>query len=281
LADRSRQPGWKRLWRHSYALGLRWAIRESRHGWRAGRVGLVRLLVPLDPRRFYELGRVADAHFDGRCLDVSSPKLLPSLLNAEGHGSWVCVDLFAKEIDAWRTIDPKLELAVEDATALSYPDETFDHCICVSVVEHIGGGGDADALAEMWRVLKPGGSLHLTTDVAARPHDVFVEEKVYGQASSVVDDRGVFYKHDYTPAELERLVSGRPWEVVVREFATARDPRIERWYTAHLPWSSLTGPFLRFVCPSNFRTSSSPELIEAAGEGVAYLHLRKPPIASN
>jgi SAM-dependent methyltransferase len=243
-------------------------------------VGFVRLLVPLDPRRFYELGRVADEHFDGRCLDVSSPKLLPSLLNAEGHGSWVCVDLFAKEIDAWRTIDPELELAVEDATALSYPDETFDHCICVSVVEHIGGGGDADALAEMWRVLKPGGSLHLTTDVAARPHDVFVEERVYGQASRVVDDRGVFYKHDYTPAELERLVASRPWEVVVREFATARDPRIERWYTGHLPWSSLTGPFLRFVCPSNFRTSSSPDLVEAAGEGVAYLHLRKPLTAS-
>ena len=236
----------------------------------------MRLVVPLDPRRYYELGRIADAEFDGSCLDVSSPKLLPSLLQAEGRGSWICVDLFADEIDAWRTVDPALDLRIEDATALTFPDDTFDHCICVSVVEHIGGGKDADAVSEIWRVLKPGGTLHLTTDVAAQPHDVFVEDRVYGQASQVVDDRGVFYKHDYTPLELEQLVASRPWEVVVREFATMRNPRIERWYTANLPWSSIAGPFLRFVCPSNFDTSPSSELVESAGEGVAYVHLRKP-----
>jgi SAM-dependent methyltransferase len=269
-------PGWKRLWRHSYAIGLRWLVREARHGWPAGRVGFVRLATPLDPRRYYELGRIADADFDGRCLDVSSPKLLPSLLDAEGRGTWVCVDLFAEEIAAWRTIDPSLDLRVEDATALSFPDESFDHCLCVSVVEHIGGGKDADALSEFWRVLKPGGSLHLTTDVAARPRDVYVEDHVYGQASTVVDERGVFYKHDYTPLELEQLVARRAWEVLVREFATARNPNVERWYTSHLPWTTVAGPFLRFVCPSNFETSTSPTAIESAGEGVAYLQLRKP-----
>jgi SAM-dependent methyltransferase len=269
-------PGWKRLWRHSYALGFRWLVRESRHGWPARRVGLVRLLVPLDPRRYYELGRIADAEFQGTCLDVSSPKLLPSLLQSEGCGSWTCVDLFAEEIAAWRTIDPGLGLAVEDATALSFPDDTFDGCICVSVVEHIGGGKDSDALAQMWRVLKPGGSLHLTTDVAAQPSDVFVEDRVYGDASRIVDDRGVFYKHDYTPQELEQLLGTRPWEVVVREYATMRNPGIERWYTGHLPWATVVGPFLRFVCPSNFETSSSPGIIDRAGQGVAYVHLRKP-----
>jgi SAM-dependent methyltransferase len=277
VAARSHQgPGWKRLWRHSYALGLRWLVREAPRGWPAGRVGFVRLAAPLDPRRYYELGRVAEADFDGLCLDVSSPKLLPSLLNSEGRGEWICVDLFADEIEAWRTVDPALDLRVEDATALSFPDETFDACVCISVVEHIGGGKDADALSEFWRVLKPGGSLHLTTDVATEPHDVFVEDKVYGDASSVVDERGVFYKHDYTPAELDELVSHHPWETVVREFATAKDPRIERWYTGHLPWTAVSGPFLRFVCPSNFETSTSATVIERSGEGVAYVHARKP-----
>jgi hypothetical protein len=91
-----------------------------------------------------------------------------------------------------------------------------------------------------------------------------------------VDDRGVFYKHDYTPRELEQLVERQPWDVVVREFATAKNPSIERWYTSHLPWTTVAGPFLRFVCPSNFETSTSPTAIEFAGEGVAYLQLRKP-----
>jgi SAM-dependent methyltransferase len=239
----------------------------------------VRLVVPLDPRRYYELGRVADEDFEGRCLDISSPKLLPSLLQAEGRGQWLCVDLFAEEIAAWRTIDPALELDVEDATALSFPDETFDHCICISVIEHIGGGKDSAAVAEIWRVLKPGGTLHLTTDVARQPQDVFIDDLRYGRASEVVEGRGVFFKHDYTPFEVERLFAQQPWEVVTREFAAFRDPRIERWFTDHVPWTYVTGPFLRFVCPSNFEKSDSSTLIERTGEGVAYMKVRKPATA--
>ena len=272
---RSQQPGWKRLWRHSYALGLRWVVREARHGWRARQVGLVRLVVPLDPSRYYELGRIAEADFSGRCLDVSSPKLLPSLLQAEDRGSWVCIDLFDAEIDAWRTIDPDLELDVQDATALSFADETFDNCICVSVLEHIGKGKDSVALSEIWRVLKPGGALHLTTDVAAEPQDVFIEDRRYGRASPVVEGRGVFFKHDYSPPEVELLVTERPWEIAIREFAALRNPRIERWFDGHRPWSYIAGPFLRFVCPSSFEISRSSTLIETAGKGVVYLQLRK------
>lgn len=275
-APRGEVRGWKRLWRHSYALGLRWIVRESRHAWRARRVGLVRLVVPLDPQRYYELGRIAEADFSGRCLDVSSPKLLPSLLQAEGKGSWVCIDLFEAEITAWRTIDPTLELDVQDATALSFPDETFDNCICVSVLEHIGVGKDSVALSEIWRVLKPGGALHLTADVAAEPHDVFIEDRRYGQASPVVEGRGVFFKHDYAPREVEQLITERPWEVAIREFATMRNARIERWFNAYVPWTYIAGPFLRFVCPANFETSTSSTLIETAGKGVVYLRLLKP-----
>ncbi len=91
--------GWRRLWRHSYRLGARWVVRDARSGWRAGRVGWVRLLVPLDPWRYYECGRVADQTFTGACLDVSSPKLLTSLLQHEGNGTWVGTDLFSREIE--------------------------------------------------------------------------------------------------------------------------------------------------------------------------------------
>lgn len=275
-ARRAEPHGWKRLWRHSYALGLRWIVRESRHAWQARRVGLVRLVVPLDPRRYYELGRIAEQDFSGRCLDVSSPKLLPSLLQAEGRGTWVCIDLFDDEIAAWRTIDPALELDVQDATALSFPDETFDSCICVSVLEHIGAGKDSVALSEMWRVLKPGGALHLTTDVASEPGDVYIKDRRYGRASPLVEGRGVFFKHDYLPREVEQLIAERPWEVAIREFATLRDARIERWFTAYAPWTYVAGPFLRFVCPANFETSPSPSLIEEAGVGVVYFRLLKP-----
>jgi SAM-dependent methyltransferase len=271
-----RAPGWRRLWRHSYRIGLAWLVREAPRLWPARRVGLQRLLVPLDPWRYYELGTVADERFTGRCLDVSSPKLLPSLLQHEGSGTWTCVDLFAAEIEAWRRIDPSLELAVADAAALPYADATFDCCACISVLEHVGRGPDAAALAEIRRVLKPGGTLVLTTDVGAEPRDVFTEEKMYGEASNRADERGVFFEHEYSPDELAELLAGAGWEVERREFAVQQDPAIERRFYARAPWSYAYGPLLRFVCPGNVRVSATPDLIETTGRGVAFLRLRKP-----
>jgi SAM-dependent methyltransferase len=232
--------------------------------------------VPLDPWRYYEMGRIADEPFSGDCLDVSSPKLLPSLLQAEDQGRWTAVDLFVDEIDAWRHIDTALELEVQDATALRFADATFDHCICVSVIEHVGVGPDEQALAEIWRVLKPGGVLHVTTDVAAEPEDVFVTDQRYGDATAAVDGKGFFFKHDYGVREVEQLVAAKPWEVAERSFTVQRNPRIEHWFYRHTPWSYALGPFLRFVCPSNFESSPSPELITREGRGVVYLRLVKP-----
>lgn len=52
-------------------------------------------------------------------------------------------------------------LMVGDATNLEFVDNTFDKVLCSEVIEHIP---DADkALSEMWRVLKPGGILVLST----------------------------------------------------------------------------------------------------------------------
>jgi len=84
-------------------------------------VGLQRLLVPLGPWRYYDLSRVAERPFHGRCLDVSSPKLLMSLLQREGRGDWTGIDLFSAEIKNWRAVDPSLRLEVQDATRLGFP----------------------------------------------------------------------------------------------------------------------------------------------------------------
>lgn len=52
-----------------------------------------------------------------------------------------------------------------DLCKIPYPDGHFDKVVSVSVVEHIT---DTKAcLNELWRVLKPGGSLVLTLDVAS------------------------------------------------------------------------------------------------------------------
>jgi SAM-dependent methyltransferase len=56
-----------------------------------------------------------------------------------------------------------------DARELHYEDATFDGIFCTSSVEHFGDEQDVrQALAEMWRVLKPGGIVTLSTEFRLR-----------------------------------------------------------------------------------------------------------------
>ena len=268
-------PGWRRLWKHSYRVGFLWLLGGFRHGWRGARVGICRLLVPLDPWRYYEMGRVAEQTFGGRVLDVSSPKLLMSLMVHEGRGSWLGIDLMQREIERWRRVDPALELEVADGRRLPYPDGSFDHAVCVSVIEHVAGDGDRRAMAELWRVLRPGGVLHLTTNVAVEPREVWREDAIYDEASTVVDGR-VFFERHYSPEELRERLLELHWEVEVEEYAVEIDRRIQDRFERWRPWSYLWGAALRRRCPRNFRLAPSAGLLEPGRHGVVYLRLRKP-----
>ena len=276
---RGRAPGWLRLWRHSYRLFAAWVVHLPRHRGTGMRVSLTRALVPLDPWRYYELGRVAEQPFAGRCLDVSSPKLLPSLLQHEGQGDWTGVDLFEREVAQWASVDPALRLRVENATKLSFPDESFDNCLCVSVIEHIIGDDDATAMAEMWRVLRPGGVLHLTTDVAPAARDIYIGDEIYGAASLRTDGDRVFFARHYAPEELERRLLKLPWEVEHREFARQRDERWEQRFYRATPWSYLLGGLLRIPCANNFDISRDIPDLSDRHHGVVYLRLRKPAVS--
>lgn len=54
----------------------------------------------------------------------------------------------------------KAQVVVGDALALPYPDDTFDCVIASEILEHIPD--DESVIAELIRVLKPGGSLAVT-----------------------------------------------------------------------------------------------------------------------
>ncbi len=54
---------------------------------------------------------------------------------------------------------------VADVRNIPLPDNTFDRVVCVSVLEHVPDG-HVKGLNEMLRVLKPGGHLLLTLDIA-------------------------------------------------------------------------------------------------------------------
>lgn len=278
--DRVRVPdadiqGWRRLCRHSYRLGLRWLVGGWRSHWAAPRIGLCRLLIPLDPWRYWELGRIVDEPFGGRNLDVSSPKLLPSLLRREGRGSWIAVDLFADEIARWRYVDPDLDLRVEDARQLSFADESFDGVICISVIEHIPGNGDSAAMREIWRVLRPGAVLHLTTMLAKSHHDEMIAHRQYGDATVAVGD-DYFFSRYYDDESLAARLLELPWEVEVAERARQLNRNIEARFYRYAPWTYPFGNALRWVCPRNFALISGTDQLADDEPGVIYLQMRKP-----
>ncbi len=272
-----RGPAWSRLMAHSYRLGARWLLGGLRgRGLPCPRAGLYRLLVPLEPWRFYELDRVAREPFAGDCLDVSSPKLLPSLLAHEGAGRWTAIDVLEDEIARWRVLDPGLDLRVEDARALPFADGSFDAVACVSVIEHVAGDGDAVAMAEIWRVLRPGGVLHLTTNVAARPGDVRTARVVYDTegAGSGAAPEGAFFERRYSEETLAARLLGLGWREEAREYVRERRPVHELFFRMR-PLSFLVGGLLPLVCARNFARIGSPAELPEGAHGVVYLRLRK------
>ena len=272
-----RRPAWARLVLHSYRLGAAWVARGLRGGgWPYPRAALYRLLVPLEPWRYYELVRVAREPFAGACLDVSSPKLLASLLASEGQGDWVAVDLLEDEIARWRTVDPGLELRVEDARALSFADGSFDAVACVSVIEHVPGEGDRRAMEEMRRVLRPGGVLHLTTNVGARAGAARTARTVHDTGEEQEPGaEGAFFERRYSRETLEERLIGTGWVVEAREYVRERRPVHRRFFGAR-PLSFLVGGLLPVVCVRNFAPIAGPEELPAGEHGVVYLRLRRP-----
>jgi SAM-dependent methyltransferase len=109
----------------------------------------------------------------------------------------------------WRAVIRRAAANVEirtiDLTQVPCADETFDFITSISVIEHIPAV--EKALAEMYRCLKPGGRLLLTTDCSEAG-------KPYGE--------GVRY---FTPAELEKLFARYP----VTSQRRAPDFRRENW----------------------------------------------------
>lgn len=55
-------------------------------------------------------------------------------------------------------LDPaRVEFSQGDIEAIPYPDAQFDSVVCIGVIEYLRD--DTKALNELWRILKPGGSL--------------------------------------------------------------------------------------------------------------------------
>ena len=95
-----------------------------------------------------------------------------------------------------------------DLFRLPVRDECFDSVVMADVIEHIAGADEA--VAEGWRVLRPGGQLLITTP--RRRGETFVDE---------------YHVQEYTGPELEQLLGRRYARVQVGAFAP--EPLMRLW----------------------------------------------------
>ncbi len=107
---------------------------------------------------------VLDPRWDfNTVLDVGCGSLVPYFAHLESTGRVVTgVDFSASFIDTARA-KGQVRSVQADATALPFPDGSFDAVLCSETLEHVPD--DRGAVAEIHRVLRPGGLLFLTVPI--------------------------------------------------------------------------------------------------------------------
>jgi ubiquinone/menaquinone biosynthesis C-methylase UbiE len=122
------------------------------------------------------------------------------------------IDFSENAIGFAKLIVPHIDFIVQDAAGIGFPSEHFDLVVSIEVIEHIQPDEIPQFLAEIRRVLRPGGGLVLTTPtINQRLHDKH-------------------YQH-FTEEKLRQLLSAAGFSVVeVKGFGKALSPSINKLY---------------------------------------------------
>ena len=235
--------GWRRLYALSVRLGLRYLFR---HGYE--REAVIRVVVPLDPSRYLEFPetlRELRAQPGERVVDLASPKLVAASLARDGV-QVTSVDELPTEIEKWQRLAghiPGLQLQVADGRSLPFEDGAFDHAYSISVLEHIPGDGDAQALRELGRVVRPGGRIVLTLPYDENYWEDWRESAMYVDHGG--DDGRHFFGRWYDGEHIDKLAAavGPELELTGRRLARLQPMAVNRSYERFFPWLVPLGPF--------------------------------------
>lgn len=118
-------------------------------------------------------------------------------------------------------IDPRADAYVDLTRPLSFPDACFDVIFTEEVIEHVDEAAGARLLGECFRVLKPGGVIHVAT-----PSLEYFGARVAGEDAEGAAINQIFYEHGhrfiYSRSRLTRALEQAGFETA--RFFEYRDP---------------------------------------------------------
>lgn len=178
----------------------------------------------------------------------------------------------------------RFSLRQEDfLTATSLADGTFDLISALSVLEHMDGDGDTQAVRKIFALLKPGGRFLMSSPFNDQhAQDFFVPYAVYGAPP---DGRGAFFQRHYSAETLRaRIIAAAPFDVE-RIFYAGHYARLnffKRFWLVPAPLKPLKVLYnwaAPFYAPHFLQLSTTPpadphpQMVTA---DTAFLFLRKP-----
>ncbi len=182
------------------------------------------------------------------CMTLMMEGLLDYEVRIVNFGSEGDVHLSSVKYDR-RLVFPCAGSNVE-RDRLPYPDAHFSVVVCAEVIEHLTLD-PAHMLSELHRVLMPSGTLVLTTPNVLRQIYDYRSARDFAHGRNVHDfysGYGPYGRHnrEYTPAELETLVSGCGFSVTEIDVWEPDPPAFDSWrerfYPQLLAWLFRVDP---------------------------------------
>jgi ubiquinone/menaquinone biosynthesis C-methylase UbiE len=217
------------------------------------------------------VARMLDLSPGDRLLDVGSGRRgeFASLLARSG----VAVTAIDPRPDAGEeALESGVDFRQADATALDFPDGSFDRVSAISTLEHIEGA-EPQAAAELARVLAPGGRMVVSVPYnPLKSATVYMRDGVYGRTG----DRVYFQRIYDDDALQERIIAPTGLEVVERVVLGEPGVRLSRAYydPRSRVWRALrfrlpVGPVLAAAAPRFLRQVDPATLGPEDWTGVA------------
>lgn len=146
-------------------------------------------------------------------LDIGSPKLLALYLAVSNPDTKVIAsdisDYFVPDFEGFKDkfALEKMQVATLDGRSMGFEDGMIAQVFSVSVLEHIPEDGDSLCMAEIGRVLRPGGLATLTLPYTQSYCEEWLEGiKTYWSEHSVESGEKVFFQRRYAWKDIVRRI---------------------------------------------------------------------------